>query len=62
MLPVNLLEIGGVLGVAVVKLIDDGLISFSLAEVDVPVRDDVDQDQDCPVQKSSASESSWPGG
>ena len=57
MLPVNILEIGGVLGVAVV-ILNDGLISFSLTEDDVPVRDDVEQDQDCPVQKGSAAESS----
>ena len=61
LLPVNILEFGGVLGFAVV-ILNDGLISFSLTEDDVPVCDDVEQDQDCPVQKGLASESSWPGG
>ena len=62
-LPDNILEYGGVLVFAVVSL-NVGLISFSLTEDDVPVRDDVaqDQDQDCPVQKGLAPESSWPGG
>ena len=57
MLPVKMLELGGVLGVAVVNFIEF-LISFSLPEDDVPGRVDVDEDQDCPVQKGSAAESS----
>ena len=61
LLPVKIFEIDCVLGFAVV-ILNVGLISFSLTEDDVPVRDDVEQDQDCPFQKGSASESSWPGG
>ena len=57
-LPVNILEIGGVLGVVVFDLFDDVLISFSLAEVDDPVLDGVKLDHGCPDQKSLAAESS----
>ena len=63
MLPVKILEFGDVICFAIV-ISNDGLISIFLTEDDVPVLDDVeqDQDQDCPVQKGLASESSWPGG
>ena len=63
LLPVKILEHGDVICFGIV-VPNDGLFFLFLTEDDVPVLGDVeqDQDQDCSVQKSLASESSWPGG